>query len=71
MCLGLGLKFKSHKPNTSLVTKLGLIPEEHKQHLKEELQRNLKGEVKSVDAVSEDVFIQQVVLAKKSPGMYV
>jgi len=30
------------------VTKLGLIPEEHKQHLKEEFEKNLKDEVRIV-----------------------
>jgi len=42
------LKFKSHKPKIRLVTKMGLIPEEHKQHLKEEFEKNLKDDVRII-----------------------
>jgi len=45
----------------SLGEEMGLILEEHKQHLKEEF----------VGAVPEELFVQQVVLAQKSPSMYV
>jgi len=43
---GRKIKFNSNKLNTSLVTKMGLIPEEHKKHLKEEFEKNLKDNVR-------------------------
>jgi glutaredoxin-like protein len=42
------------RPYTRLGEKVGLIPEEHKQHLKEEFEKNLKGEVRIL------VFTQEI-----------